>query len=190
MIEIRPELKKAYEAFRKKYPTASIRSFEKEKKSCPLNFQEEFNKPVARWEKDGIVFEAHIVPDTESTPKYLGDFCDKGTFPEVLQRRGHFSRGEYTHFKPAISIKENQEGLVRHGMARGPAYELAVQYAYQDMYRAERFGMGWSYVGIIVRAFRGATLLDEHSVWAYETDSGDDYLASCALEIASELKTE
>ena len=150
---------------------------------------------VAYWEDGPFRFRAVFGWDEgDSDLDFLGEFTDKGSFPDTLKRL-NAERNEYKRYKPQYSIHDRQKDLVRIGWAKGPAYEEAVRQVQEDMARAEEFGRSWSWNGLKVSVFDHHAqdeddMLDETSLWRIESDADDSYLVYTALDLAAQIKPD
>jgi hypothetical protein len=162
----------------------------RERKHYAYEYQRDRHGLKAVWMLGPFRYVARCVDDPfDYDLSYLGEFTDEGKFPETLQR-ARTSRSEYKRFRPQYSVMQRQKDLVLLGYAKGPAYALAVEQAYEDMKRAEDYGLTWHSCQLIVEVFRDDELIADTSVSGIAFDGGMDYIYSLTQEMAEEIRPD
>lgn len=114
----------------------------------------------ACWAADGFDLAAHILDDDCPGLSHLGDFDTTWREGAIPHKGG---RDSYPYFIPA-----NPE------------------YGAQDYARLCDYGNGWCAVGVCVTASAKGIELGRASLWGIDSDSGGDYFADVAEELAAE----
>lgn len=185
---INPSKASKFAEWRKLNPNAPIRHFDASRPLRPSKYPGADSRVICQGQYRFVVT---IVPDEDADIDYLGTFTNTYDFPRTLKRRTSVRSGEYTCFRPAITVAEDAEAYNRAGHSRAESYALALETAYEVMDRAESYGYRWDHVGVCVRAYAAEDTEHERelayaSLWSVESDSEREYFDEIARDLIAE----
>lgn len=179
----RRSLTKRYLSLRKRYGYKASQAlhYARQPEIKPLDWNNNVDK--AEWTEKGFSLIAKVEIDANPDYSYMGEFStdwspwkvdpseagDDRIYP--VNRRRYSSEPTAVYFHPAHSYQSHFESL-RATFSKSESDTLARSYVYQDMKRLRALHLGnWTYVGIVVTAYKKGIKLGNCSLWGIESYS-------------------